>query len=111
MERENVIRAGLQHFIRAVLLQITFICLLAMMRPIEFWAVANPPTCVEVRLAGTGIVETFQDYKSGKTLDTSDRTFEDLIGGSKMRAMDDENNLRLDRSPRALNLARRSRSP
>ena len=111
VERDNIIRAGLQHFIRAVLLQITLVCLLATMRSKDLRAVANPPPCIEVCLAGSRVIETLQDDESGKPLDTSDRTFEDLIGGSEMRLMDDGDSLPLDRSLRALNWVRRSRSP
>jgi len=55
------------------------------MGSVELWAVANFPSCVEVRLAGSRVIETLQDDKSGKTLDTSDRTLEDLIGGLYLR--------------------------
>jgi len=55
------------------------------MGSVELWAVSNLPPCVEVRLAGLRVIETLQDDESGKALDTSDRTLEDLIGGSYLR--------------------------
>lgn len=72
MEGGNIIRAGLEHFIRAVLLQVTLVGLLATVRSIELGTVANPPPSVEVRLAGVRIVESFQDNESSEAFYTSD---------------------------------------
>ena len=94
MERDNVIRASLKHFIRTVLLQVTFVRLPATIGTVKPWAVANPSPSVEVCLTGMRIVEALQDDESGKALDTSDRTFKDLIGASEMKPMDDGNNYR-----------------
>jgi hypothetical protein len=94
VERDNVIRAGFEHVIRAVRLQITLERPLAVIRSEELRSVANPPPLVEVHFAGTRIIETFQDNESGKTIDTSDRTFVDLIGVSETRTMDEEDDYR-----------------
>ena len=59
MERDNIIRTGLEHVVRTVCLQIALKGPLAMMRSIELGSVANPPPGVEVYVAGTRIVETF----------------------------------------------------
>ena len=85
MEGGNIIRTGLEHFIRAVPLQVTLVGLLAMVRSIELGTVANPPPSVEVQLAGTRIVKSFQDNESSKAFYTSDRTFKDLDGVSDLQ--------------------------
>ena len=94
VEGGNIIRAGLKHLIRAILLEVTPVGLLATVRPIELGTVANPPPSVEVQLAGIRIVEPFQDDESGKAFYTSDRTFKDLDEVSEMKWMHDENSYR-----------------
>jgi hypothetical protein len=94
VKRDNVVRAGFEDLIRVVRLQIALVCPLATMRSIELRSVTNPSPRVEVRFAGTRIIETFQYDESGKTLDTRDRTFVDLAGVSETRAVNEENNYR-----------------
>ena len=93
VERDNVIRAGLEHVVRTVRFQIALIRL-STKRPVELRSVADSPPRVEVRFAGPRIIETFQDDESGKTIDASDRTFVDLIWASETRTTDEENNYR-----------------
>ena len=52
----NVIGAGFEHTIRAVVLQVAFVCLLAMVSPEELRSIANLSTLIEVRFAGTRII-------------------------------------------------------
>jgi hypothetical protein len=91
MKRDNVVRAGFKYVIRAISLQVTLECPLFTISSVELRSITNLSPLVEVRLAGIRIIETFQDDKSGKTLDTSNRTLENLIAVSEPRNRKVEN--------------------
>ena len=80
VKRNNVIRAGFEHVVRVAPLQIAPIRPPVVVSSIELRSVANLSPLVEVNFAGGRIIETFQYDESGETLDTSDGTFENLIG-------------------------------
>jgi len=94
VERDYVVRTGRDHVVRAVRLQVTLICPLATRRSVELGPVANLPSCIEVRFAGTRIIETFQDDEPSETLDSSDRAFVNLIGASETRTTSEGNEYR-----------------
>jgi hypothetical protein len=85
MKRDNVVRAGFKYVIRAISLQVTLECPLVTACSVELRSITNFSPLVEVRLAGIRIIETFQHDKPGKSLDTSNRTLENLVVVSEVR--------------------------
>ena len=89
VERDHIVRAGREHVVWAVRLQIALKGPLATKRSVELRSVANLPPGVEVHFTSVRIIETFQDNKSSEPLYSSDRTFVNLIGGLETRTADE----------------------
>lgn len=94
VERDNVVRACFEYIIRTIAPQVTFILPLVTMSLVEFRPITNLSPLIEIRFAFTGVIETFQYNEPGKSFDTDDRTFENLMEVSELRRLDGENNYR-----------------
>lgn len=84
VERDNVVRACFEYIIRTIGLQVTLILLLVAISRVESRPITDLSPLIEIRFASMGIIETFQHNEPGESLDTDDRTFENLMEVSEL---------------------------